>query len=283
MLISEKASPAAQSHDMDYLDESVDDIDYENIIIEDGEPVDSVTSEKNMRLLTETLHANWTPPQSRYEGKFMALANVGLFYSPDVPAIVPDAMLSLGVEPFQDTRPKKNRSYFIWRFGKPPEVVIEIVSNLKGNEYGEKMQKYAENCGVHYYAIYDPHNYYNRPSQLEIYVNHHGTFVPMEGNIMPDVGLGLVLWEGEYEYMEETWLRWCDTEGNLIPTGREARLAEKKRGDSEKRRAEQEKRRAEQEKRRAEQAEARANTAEARSHALAEKLRALGINSDEIA
>jgi hypothetical protein len=281
MLYSEKVLPLAQNHGADYLAEPVDDIDYESIIIEDGEPVDSVTSEKNMRLLTETLHANWTPPQSRYDGKFMALANVGLFYSPDVPAIVPDAMLSLGVEPFQDTRPKKNRSYFIWRFGKPPEVVIEIVSNLKGNEYGDKMQKYAENCGVHYYAIYDPHNYYNRPSQLEIYVNHHGTFVPLEGNIMPDVGLGLVLWNGEYEYMHETWLRWCDTDGNLIPTGREARLTETQRANLEKRRAEKEKQRAEKEKQRAEQAENRALSAERRAVQLAEKLRALGINPDE--
>ena len=36
---------------------------------------DMVTAQQ--RLLTETLHANWTPPQSRYNGKFMALANVG--------------------------------------------------------------------------------------------------------------------------------------------------------------------------------------------------------------
>ncbi|MCU0425055.1 MAG: Uma2 family endonuclease [Candidatus Kapabacteria bacterium] len=264
------------------LDEPVDDIDYDSIITEDGEPVDSVISEKNMRLLTEPLHANWQPPQEGYDGKFMALANVGLFYSPDVPALVPDAMLSLGVEPFEDIQPKKNRSYFIWRFGKPPEVVIEIVSNLKGNEYGMKMQKYAQNCGVRYYAIFDPHNYYNRPSELEIYHNVHGVFEPLESNMFEDIGLGLVLWEGKYENMQAIWLRWCDLKGNLIPTGRERAEAEKRRANEEKRRADEEKRRADVATKRASTAESRASTAESRAKALAAKLRALGINPDDV-
>jgi Uma2 family endonuclease len=275
---------------MPILDEEVDDIDYESIITEDDEPVDSLISEKNMRLLTEPLYANWKPVDERHEGKFMALANVGLFYSPNVPALVPDMMLSLGVEPFPDMHLKKNRSYFIWRFGKPPEVVIEIVSNLKGNEYGSKMTSYALNCGVQYYVIFDPHNFYNRPAPFEIFSKtDDDEYIPYNSRFFRELGLGLTLWEGIYEQMSAPWLRWCDEDGDLIPTGREAREMEQERTDYEKSRAnkaqrlaEVEQRRGETEQRRAKTEQRRAETAETRAHALAEKLRALGINPDEV-
>ena len=54
--------------------------------------------------------------------------------------MVPDVMLSLDVSIADDLQEKKNRSYFVWRFGKPPEVVIEIVSNREGEELGEKLR-----------------------------------------------------------------------------------------------------------------------------------------------
>jgi hypothetical protein len=45
---------------------------------------------------------------------------------------------------------------------------------------------------------------------------------------LPDVGLGLRIWHGTFEQHENTWLRWVDAEGQLIPTGSERadRLAE---------------------------------------------------------
>ena len=33
--------------------------------------------------------------------------------------------------------------------------------------------------------------------------------------------LGLTWWDGEFEGRQDTWLRWTDAEGNLIPTGKE--------------------------------------------------------------
>ncbi len=82
----------------------------------------------------------------------------------------------------------------------------------------------------------------------------------MTTNIFAHVGLGLMLWEGMFEGRMDTWLRWCDTDGNVIPTGRE---------------------RAEAEKERAEAAENRAKAAESRAEALAAKLRAAGIALDD--
>ena len=35
------------------------------------------------------------------------------------------------------------------------------------------------------------------------------------------MGLSLTLWQGAFEDQEDTWLRWCDEKGELIPTGEE--------------------------------------------------------------
>jgi Uma2 family endonuclease len=58
-----------------------------------------------------------------------------------------------------------NYSYFLWEFGKPLEVVIEVVSNT---EDGEKHQKYAR-MRVIYYVIYDPLRQV-MPDVLTVYV-----------------------------------------------------------------------------------------------------------------
>ena len=56
----------------------------------------------------------------------------------------------------------------------------------------------------------------------------------------PHIGLGLRIWHGPYEDLDNTWLRWVDAEGNLVPTGREQReRADRERqcADSERERA----------------------------------------------
>ncbi len=35
------------------------------------------------------------------------------------------------------------------------------------------------------------------------------------------LGLSLTLWQGMFEGKENIWVRWCDADGNLIPTGEE--------------------------------------------------------------
>ena len=110
----------------------------EHLVTEDGKPVDNIFSEKQQRLLTEPLYASWNT-----DARFLALANVGLFYSVRVPPYVPDVLLSLNVHAPKDLFPKTNRSYFVWEYGKPPDVVIEIVSNREGYEDTDKLLGYA--------------------------------------------------------------------------------------------------------------------------------------------
>ena len=61
--------------------------------------------------------------------------------------------LSLDVRSRSHLWETTHRSYFVWEFGKPPDLVVEIVSNRK--EVDAKRRRYAR-MGVGYYVIYDP-------------------------------------------------------------------------------------------------------------------------------
>jgi hypothetical protein len=109
--------------------------DVSAIATEDDQPVDNFPSEKNRRLLTEPLYSSWSGPPAGEDGKrrpFVAAANVGLFAAVKEPPLVPDVFLSLDVEIREEWWSKENRSYFFWEMGKPPDVVVEIVSNQEG-------------------------------------------------------------------------------------------------------------------------------------------------------
>jgi Uma2 family endonuclease len=127
--------------------------DYDQFVTEDDAPVDNFFSEKQQRLLTEPLYS--ARMAERLRRPLLAAANVGVFYGEGQPAIVPDALVSLDVELAADLWPKPNRSYFIWRFGKPPDAVVEIVSNREGGELERKRERYAR-LGVAYYVVFDP-------------------------------------------------------------------------------------------------------------------------------
>ena len=241
--------------------------DISHLVTEDDEPVDNVFSAKQQRLLIETLYSNtalWNPP----ERTFLADANVGIFASTKEPPLVPDAFVSVDVPIEANFDFEKVRAYFAWVFGKMPEIVVEIVSNRKGGEMLRKMNEYAR-LHIPYYAVFDPFRLL-RGDTFTLYVLHGGKYQAHGDFWIEEVGAGLRLWEGEYEEMTATWLRWCDERGNIFPTGKVRAEQEKARADEEKARADEEKMRAEQEKTRADQAEEYARQ-------LADKLRALGI------
>ncbi len=192
--------------------------DVEHLVTEDDTPVDNIFSEKQQRLLTEPLH-HWRE-QATEKRSFIALANVGLFYAVGQPPYVPDMMLSLDVKLPADVWPKIHRSYFVWQYGKPPDVVIEVVSNNRGGEDDAKLAGYAR-IGIRYYVIYDPERILSDQAVRAFGLQPTG-YQPLSAPIrLAGVGLGLELWEGQYEDLHDTWLRWTDEQGQLIPTGAE--------------------------------------------------------------
>jgi hypothetical protein len=191
--------------------------DINHLITEDDEPVENIFSSKQQRLLTDSLYSSWAGPGPGR--KFLADTNVGIFYVARNPGIVPSVFLSLDVEAHDDLWAKEHRSYFTWELGKPPDVVIEIVSNKNGSESGDKRTKYAH-MRVGYYVIYDPKQHLGDEALL-IYRLEGVGYRQHESTRMPEINLGLTLWEGEFENVRDKWLRWTDENNNLILTGKE--------------------------------------------------------------
>lgn len=179
------------------------------------------------------------------EREFIAAADVGIFFTVGEPPLVPDMFLVLDVHLRQAVWEKRNRSYLMCEYGKPPDVVIEIVSHTKGDELGRRLRAY-ERMRVSYYVVFDPIKQLGT-SVLQLYDLQGMSFVPSCEVWLPGVELGLKLWYGTFEDLTTEWLRWCYEDSSLVSTGVE-----------------------------------QAKQAEARSERLAAQLRALGIEPAEV-
>ncbi len=210
-------------------EEIVTELDISHLVIEDDTPVDNFQSEEQQRLLVEPLYSSKALP-----APFLAAANVGLFYKLKGDPIVPDVLLSLDVQRPDDFSQRRNRSYFVWEFGKVPEVCLEIVSNQEGDELtlSKKSQQkgkttikkeiYAQ-IGVRYYAVFDPLRQIQGKDEMNgallrvwsISPDGYTELTPPQGisAISQSVwlnaaGIGLTLWEGQFEEaVTRLWLR----------------------------------------------------------------------------
>ncbi len=217
-----------------------------NLLVTENDTLDNFAAAKYKRLLISSLYS------SLQNQTFLAEANVAIYYTDLQPPIVPDVFLSLDVQVPKNWWEKQNRCYMVWRFGKPPEVVLEIVSNKEGDELGKKLQIY-EHMRASYYIVYDPNQQLGE-KVLHVYELRGRRYFESQETWLEQVGLGVTLWEGEFESRQDTWLRWCYQNGTVLPTGDE----------------------------RASEAEQRASEAEQRAQLLAERLRAMGIDPDTI-
>ncbi|MFM6397366.1 MAG: Uma2 family endonuclease, partial [Planktothrix sp.] len=78
--------------------------------------------------------------------------------------------------------------------------------------------------------------------------------------LIPALNVELGIWQGQYQNVQLPWLRWWDSQGNLLLTGDERAETERQRAETERQRAEIEHQRAEK---------------------LAAQLRALGITPED--
>jgi Uma2 family endonuclease len=98
-----------------------------------------------------------------------------LYYVEGNPArrVCPDVFVTVGI-------PKKplRRSYFLWREGRPPSMVIEVTSEGSRQEDQEKKELYAR-LGVEEYFLDDPLDEYLEPA-LQGYRLVRGRYEPIE-------------------------------------------------------------------------------------------------------
>ena len=202
----------------------------------DDTPVDNELQNLIPNLLRAILAWLWAERTDWFLG-----INMGVYYEPKTDAIVPDSFLSLGVERFKEGN-KLRPSYVIWQENNiVPLWVLEVVSKTPGNEYGNKMTKYAE-MGVLYYTIYNS-DYWQRDEHdpFEVYRLENGVYVRQSGNPvwMPEIDLGIGCERGTHEGCTRDWLYWYDEQGNRFPAPANVIEQERQRAEIERLRANQ--------------------------------------------
>jgi Uma2 family endonuclease len=191
-------------------------------------------------------------------------------------------------------------SYVVWQEGVNPFVVVELLSpgtekedlgeidqeklpteseELRENEQAiepqsenkplRKWEVYEQILRIPYYVVFS--RYTNRLRAFKQEGARYQELELQEPRVwMPELELGLGLWQGEYQGIERLWLRWYDAQSNWILTQME----------QERQRAEQERAQKAQALQQAEQERQRAEQAEARLESLIQRLRESGIDPE---
>lgn len=211
----------------------------------DDTPVDNELQILVANLLGSILAWVWRTRTDWFWG-----TNMGVYYSPNEPAIVPDGFLSLRVERLP--RAGGRLSYVLWEENNVvPLLAVEVVSKTYGKEYEDKQTKYAQ-IGVLYYVVYNP-EYWQRDKHnpFELYQLVNGVYVRQlrEPFWIPEIGLGIGRGRGIYRAWTREWLYWYDQQGNQLLAPEEVAAAEQQRADQAEQQLEQERQRVEQERR----------------------------------
>ncbi len=128
------------------------------------------------------------------------------------------------------------RSYVLWQEYVAPLIVLEFASG-DGSEERDctpvtgKFWVYEQAIRIPFYGIYECSK-----GTIELYHLVEGRYQPITANHrghypIPPMGIELGIWQGDYESMALPWLRWWDGEGNLLSTGDERAEREKQRAD----------------------------------------------------
>ncbi|MDJ1181352.1 Uma2 family endonuclease [Roseofilum sp. BLCC_M91] len=183
----------------------------------DETPVDNELQDLIPGLLKAMLALIWPERMDWFFG-----VDMGIYYHPKKPAIVPDGFLSIGVPRIIDSNLRL--SYVLWEEQKPPTFVLEVVSETARKEYSKKKEDYAE-LGVLYYAIYNPLR--KRKPRLEVYQLQGEEYQDLQGEPfwLPELNLGLGRAEGTYQGITREWLYWYNEQGERYLTPEEQLLS----------------------------------------------------------
>ncbi len=238
------------------------------------------------QLLSRTLSLKGYSSQNRFTG-----SDLNIYYDPDHPLWHkrPDWFLALNVSAIYqgDSGEETRLSYVVWEERQSPTVIVEFLSARTEKEdlgrfYGDadyvpdlsksfeqesfaiekaamdrttppgKVNVYESYLRVPHYIVY------SRYTQRLRYFKHNGHYYeeqPVQARSpkiwLNDLEIGLGIWDGYFEDRPGPWLRWCDAEGNWLLTDTEREQAEKEQ-------------------------------AQAEAHRLAEKLRELGIDPNQL-
>jgi hypothetical protein len=269
--------------------------DHTQLPAEDGAIVHNFEELKQSMLLTDCLE----PVLDRLhpDGHYCIGQDTGIYWRLPAPgeppgggAVAPDWFYVPGVAPGPEGR--IFRSYVMWQEKKPPLVLLEYVSSESGGERDRtplvgKFWIYEQKVQAPYYGIFEPEK-----ELLEMHRLVKGRYRRQRPNSrghypIPELGVELGIWKGRFLNKKMAWLRWYDSQGRLLPYGRDEARQERLLKEQERQAKERAEREAEQQRQAKERAECEAEQqrqakerAERQAQRLAEQLRALGIEPE---
>lgn len=190
---------------------------------EDGIPLESNWQRAQIDLLIELINIYWADRTDFYAG-----GNMFIYYSPnrlkteDVRG--PDFFVVKGTD-----KSRKRRSWIVWdEEGQHPHVIVELISpSTRAEDEGRKKRLYEQTFRTPEYFLYYPDD-----QKLVGWRLAEGSYQLM----MPDsrgwlwsqqLGLWLGPWPGYSDNGEyNTWLRFYDPAGELVPMNQELAAAE---------------------------------------------------------
>jgi hypothetical protein len=157
----------------------------------------------------------------------------------------------------------------------------DLGESERSGQQPTKWEVYEQILGIPYYVTFD-----RITNELQVFKLNGAGYQPQTLNNsklwIPHLQLGLGLWQGEYRGKQRLWLRWYDQTGNWVPTEAEREQQQRQQAEFERLRAEQEYLRAEQERQQRELAQQQLEQQRLRAERLAERLRQMGINPDDL-
>ena len=172
----------------------------------------------------------------------------------------PDWFVVVGVPKLYQERDLR-LSYVMWQEKVSPLAVVELLSpgtededlgltEQQSNQPPTKWQVYERILQVPYYFVFSRYTHELRTFRLVN--NRYREQILTEPRFwIPELELGIGLWSGSYQDCQRLWLRWYDADGNWILTPEERERQAKE-------------------------------SAIAKAERLAQRLREMGINPDEL-
>ncbi len=176
----------------------------------------------------QLLRETFIPPNYPKDEVFIA-SDLNLYYDPNHTLWFkrPDWFAVLGISRlYQQT--ELRLSYVIWQEGVAPNVVVELLSpSTEKEDLGKilreinqpptKWEVYEKVLRIPYYIVFDRYT-----DNLRVFQNIAGRYQELsitDSRIwLPELQLGIGLWQGTYQGVTRLWLRWYDATENWIPT-----------------------------------------------------------------
>jgi Uma2 family endonuclease len=252
----------------------------EDLIFDDGEPLETYRHRKAMNVLIDSIEQAYQDREDFFVG-----GNMFIYFSRErvfnKDFRGPDFFVVLDIDGSY-----KRQGWVVWNEnGRYPDVIVELMSESTAKiDLTTKKNLYERTFRCSQYFVYNP---FDATSLQGWALDQNQCYQ----KIIPDhrgwlwcqrLGLWLGVWMGSIQREEAPWLRFYDLDGNLILLPAELAEIERQNAEIERQRARAASQQAEIERQRARAASQQAESERQRAERLAAQLRQLGINPDEI-